>query len=70
MSEKQGKVIEFKPRAKRKLKDPQYVDPAKKELLKQRDREKKMKQTRQRVVKNIGLFVLVCFIVYLIKIAF
>ena len=70
MTQERGKVIEFKPRQNKKLKDLKYQDPAKKELIKERERERALRDTRQKAIKNIGLFILISFVFYLLKFAF
>ena len=74
MAEKQGargKVIEFTPRAKQgqktKLKQLKYTDPAKKQLLKEREKKKKDSLVRSSVVRNVGIFIGLCFLVYMVK---
>ncbi len=62
-----GKVLEFKPRKKRRLKTLNYVDPAKKELLEMRKRQRQMAKTRKTVIKNAGYFLLICIAFYIIK---
>ena len=70
MTQERGKVLEFKPRQNKKLKDSKYQDPAKKELMKERERERELRKTRRKVIRNIGLFILICFVFYLIKVVF
>lgn len=71
MSEKsnaKGKVLEFKPRKKRKLKTVDYVDPAQKELRGKREYQRKTSQTRNNVIRNAGYFLALCIFLYIIKI--
>ncbi|ACV62908.1 hypothetical protein Dtox_2079 [Desulfofarcimen acetoxidans DSM 771] len=70
MKQERGKVLEFKPRQDKKLKDVEYQDPAKRELHQKREREKKLKEKQSKIFRNIGLFILICFIFYLIKVTF
>ena len=67
MTQERGKVLEFKPRQNKKLKDSKYQDPAKKELIKEREREKQLREIRRKAIRNIGLFILICFAFYLLK---
>ncbi|WP_031514652.1 hypothetical protein [Desulfofalx alkaliphila] len=71
MSQKKGekgKVIEFKPRKKRKLKTVKYVDPAQKELKEKRERQRRNAKNRDKAVRNIGYFLLICIVYYLLKV--
>lgn len=63
---KSGKVIEFKPRDKRKLKTTDYVDPARKDLLKSREKAKIKEQYSKQSVRYVGIFFLICIAVYLL----
>lgn len=63
---KTGKVIEFKPRDKKRLKTPDYVDPAKKALLRERELKKKKALYSNQSVRYIGIFFLICVVVYLL----
>lgn len=63
---KSGKVIEFKPRDKRKLKTTDYVDPARKELLQSRDKARKKEQHSNQSVRYVSIFFLICVAVYLL----
>jgi hypothetical protein len=65
---KPGKVIEFKPRDKKKLKTPDYVDPTKKELLRQRELKKKKDLYTNQPVRYMGIFLIICAFVYLITV--
>lgn len=65
---KTGKVIEFKPRDKKRLKTPDYVDPAKKELFRQRELKKKKDLHTNQSVRYVGIFFLICAFVYLITV--
>jgi len=62
-----GKVIQFTPRDKSKLKKLDYVDPAKKELKKRRRQQKRETMGINKAAKNIGLFIGVCIVIYLLK---
>ena len=70
MAQERGKVLEFKPRQNRKLKDSKYLDPAKKELLREREKERELRESRRKTIRNIGLFILICFVFYLIKVIY
>lgn len=66
-----GKVIEFTPRQRQrqrpKLKKLDYVDPAMKQLRKERDKKKKDALVRSNVIRNVGIFIGLCFVVYMLK---
>lgn len=63
---KSGKVIEFKPRDKRKLKSTEYVDPARKELLQSREKARKKEQYSNQSVRYVGIFFLICVAIYML----
>ncbi|SHE92512.1 hypothetical protein [Desulforamulus putei] len=62
-----GKVIPFIPREKPKLKKLNYTDPAQKQLRREREKQKKDILVRSKVIKNVGIFVGLCVVAYLIK---
>lgn len=68
MSKNQGKVIEFKPRPRKnkKLKSVNYISPEKKELLCRREAKKNKQADRINSIKAIGLFLLICIILYIL----
>lgn len=67
MTKKEGKVIQFEPRRKPKLKSVNYEDPAKKALLEERARKKIISKNRQLSIKGVGIFFLICVLVYILK---
>ncbi|CCO08216.1 hypothetical protein [Desulforamulus hydrothermalis] len=62
-----GKVIPFTPREKPKLKKLPYTDPAIKQLRREREKQQQEMLVRSKVVKNVGIFICLCLVVYLIK---
>ncbi|MCF8011368.1 MAG: hypothetical protein K9L17_10580 [Clostridiales bacterium] len=64
MSRDNNKVIEFDTKKKKKLKALDYVSPEKKEMLRKRKMEKQKKINRMRTIKSVGLFLLICIILY------
>lgn len=62
-----GKVIQFTPRVKPKLKNLNYTDPAQKQLRREREQQRKDALVRSKVVKNVVIFVGLCVVAYLIK---
>jgi Pyruvate/2-oxoacid:ferredoxin oxidoreductase gamma subunit len=52
----QDNVLKFEPGKKRKLKDVDYVSPEKKELLRKRERQKKLGESRYRSIVLVGIF--------------
>lgn len=64
-SKKQGKVIMFDPSRKQTLKNVDYVDPAKKELKKKREKAKQNILVRNKMVTNAGIFIGLCLVAYL-----
>ncbi|KJS14559.1 MAG: hypothetical protein VR69_17120 [Peptococcaceae bacterium BRH_c4b] len=52
----QNKVLKFEPRKKRRLKSVDYMSPEKKELLRQREKQKKLGQGRNRTIVVAGIF--------------
>lgn len=62
-----GKVIQFTPREKPKLKKLNYTDPAQKQLRLEREQQRKDALVRSKVIKNVGIFVGLCVVAYLIK---
>ncbi|AEF95279.1 hypothetical protein Desca_2451 [Desulfotomaculum nigrificans CO-1-SRB] len=62
-----GKVIEFDPRRKSRLKMVKYEDPVQKERRKLRGKQRRNAQVRQKVVKNVGIFIGLCVVAYVIK---
>lgn len=66
-----GKVIEFTPRQRQrqrpKLKKLDYMDPTMKQLKKEREKKKKDGLVRSTVIKNVGIFIGLCFVVYMLK---
>ncbi|MEG6520391.1 hypothetical protein [Desulfotomaculum sp. 1211_IL3151] len=62
-----GKVIPFTPRTKPKLKKLNYVDPALKQLKKERGKRKRDNDNRSKVIQYLSIFIVICFIVYSIK---
>lgn len=70
MAEKEkarGKVIQFTPREKPKLKKLNYEDPAQKQLRREREQQRKKILGDSNMVRNIGIFVGLCAIAFLLK---
>lgn len=64
MTQNNGKVIEFKPRRQKKLKSLNYISPEKKELLRQRELQKRKRDNRAKTIKLVGIFLLICIVLY------
>lgn len=62
-----GKVIPFTPRTKPKLKKLNYVDPALKQLKRERGNRKRDQEIRSKVIRYVSVFIVICFIVYSLK---
>ncbi|GAB6181683.1 hypothetical protein JCM14036_30020 [Desulfotomaculum defluvii] len=62
-----GKVIPFTPRTKPKLKKLNYVDPALKQLKKERGKKRRDYDSRSKVIQYVSIFIVICFIVYSLK---
>lgn len=65
-----GKVIPFTPRTKPKLKKLNYVDPALKQLKKERSKKRRDYDTRSKVIQYVSIFIAICLIVYSLKYLF
>ncbi len=52
----QNNVLKFEPRKKRRLKTVDYMSPEKKELLRQREKQKKLGKNRNRSIVVTGIF--------------
>ncbi|GBF34421.1 hypothetical protein DCCM_3537 [Desulfocucumis palustris] len=63
---KSQKVIQFEPRKKKKLKDVNYVSPEKKELLRQREKQKKLSKNSHRTIVLVGIFLLIVAVVVIL----
>lgn len=71
MAEKEkarGKVIQFTPRQRQrpKLKKLDYIDPVQRQLRKERGRQRNNSKVRSSVIRNVGIFVGLCVLVYMI----
>lgn len=62
-----GKVVPFTPRTKPKLKKLDYVDPEQKRLRHKREKQRKDRHVRSTVIRNVGIFIGVCVLAYLLK---
>ena len=62
-----GKVIPFTPRNKPKLKRLDYVDPEQKRLRQKREKKRMDSRVRSTVVRNVGIFIGICILAYLLK---
>jgi len=67
MPEENGKVIEFKPRKKKKLRSVNYVSAEKKALLRQREQQRKKQNDRLGTIKAVGIFFLICVVLYILS---
>ncbi len=67
MPEKNGKVIEFKPRKKKKLRSVNYMSAEKKALLRQREQQRKKQNDRLGTIKAVGIFFLICVVLYILS---
>lgn len=69
MAEKgrKGKVIEFTPRKRPRLKKLDYVDPAQKELRDRRLRQRQKWSVRDKTVRNVGIFIGLSILVFLLR---
>lgn len=71
MKKTQAKVLKFEPREKSKLKSLNYIPPEKKELLRQREQQKKKASNRYKTTVSVGIFfalvALVAIIDFIIK---
>lgn len=67
MAEAKGKVVKFTPRKKPKLKKLDYIDPAQRERRKKREQQRNKALVRKTVVKNVGIFIGLCVVAYMIK---
>jgi hypothetical protein len=65
-----GKVLEFDLNRKKKLKPTNYIDPAKKQFKTARAKENNITVVKYKSLKYTALFVLLCMIVYILKMSF
>lgn len=56
MKKTQSKVIQFEPRKKPRLKSVNYIPPEKKELLRQREQNKRKSVSRSKAIVLISIF--------------
>lgn len=70
MAKNSGKVIQFEPGKKKKLKSLNYVSPEKKELLRQRERQQKKRANRNQTIRLVGIFFLICVVLHFLATAF
>ena len=62
-----GKVIEFTPRKKPKLKKLDYVDPEQKKLREKRQRQRQISLNRGKTLRYVGIFIGLCVLVFILK---
>ncbi|AQS58197.1 hypothetical protein [Desulforamulus ferrireducens] len=62
-----GKVVPFTPRKKPRLKKLDYVDPEQKRLRQLREKQRADRRVRSTVIRNVGIFIVVCLLAYLLK---
>lgn len=63
-------IIPFRPRTGPKLKSVNYVSPEKKDLLKQRQKQKKLHRSKNTSINAVVIFLFIVVFVFMLKLFF